>query len=543
MWKRKVLKKKTRAILKVNYWRIVAVCFLAAMMTTAYASSTTFLQQYLPDAQIKTIDGASATAGASNSEVIADTVEQISDEPKTTLFSSAPLNAAAEFMIDLYTSGKSVLFSFLKVFNSIMTDHSYWFSVFLSMGAISSLLYQFFVANLVLIGERRFFLEVRNYPQTRISKIFFLYKIRYIRNPAWIMFSKNVFQWLWNLTIIGGIIKYYEYRMIPFILAENPAIRRKDAFHLSRQLMKGNKWKFFLLHVSYTGWHFLSFLTFGIFDFIFVNPYVTGTDAELYMELRKGYILSRSTGYELLNDSLLERAPSEDELLISKALYDDSQGPYTKISYFAPQQYPVFLFSLQPPLKAVKPPAELNKKYGLVSTLFLIFAFSILGWALEGVIHLIRDGVFPNQNFLFGPWVPLYCLCGLLLLVFIRRFTARPILAFLLMTATYTLIQYILSWVLEFGWGIAPAAYVGYFLNQNLRKAISGAVYFSMIGSAFLYYLAPNWEIRFRKLPLYIRISVCIVLCTLFSMNIIYSIMHPELFSGLTIPNFLFVRM
>lgn len=50
----------------------------------------------------------------------------------------------------------------------------------------------------------------------------------------------------------------------------------------------------------------------------------------------------------------LEHVPSEDELLISKALYDDSEGPYTKISYFAPYQYPVFLFSMQPPIAAVK---------------------------------------------------------------------------------------------------------------------------------------------------------------------------------------------
>lgn len=137
--------------------------------------------------------------------------------------------------------------------------------------------------------------------------------------------------------------------MIPYILAENPKISRKDAFYLSKQLTNRNKWKLFLLDLSFLGWHVLSFFTLGFLNLLFINPYMTGCKAELYASLRRNYVLSRSPRYEGLNDSYLEHVPSEDELLISKALYDDSQGPYTKISYFAPEQYPVFLFSVQPP--------------------------------------------------------------------------------------------------------------------------------------------------------------------------------------------------
>ena len=51
MWKRKVLKQKARFSVKINYWRMIAVCFLAAMLTTAYTSSTTFLNQYDPETE------------------------------------------------------------------------------------------------------------------------------------------------------------------------------------------------------------------------------------------------------------------------------------------------------------------------------------------------------------------------------------------------------------------------------------------------------------------------------------------------------------
>src|SRR5699024_6986776 len=121
------------------------------------------------------------------------------------------------------------------------------------------------------------------------------------------------------------------------------------------------------------GWKILSLPTLGILDFFLVNPYVAGCRTEVYFSLRRNYVLSRCAGYEYLSDSYLEHVPSEDELLISKALYDDSQGPYTKISYFAPEQYPVFLFSVQPPARAVNNPIKADQKYDWLSYIFLFF--------------------------------------------------------------------------------------------------------------------------------------------------------------------------
>lgn len=205
---------------------------------------------------------------------------------------------------------------------------------FLTLGVILSLLYKFFISNLLIIGEKRFFVESYNYEDTNISKIFFLYKLRYLANPSWVMFCYTLFQKLWDLTIIGGIIKHYEYSMIPYILAENPKISQKNAFFLSKQLTRGNKWKLFLLDCSFLGWELLSLFTLGILDILYVRPYKMNCKASLYLFLRRNYVLSRAPKYEQLNDSYLEHVPSEDELLISKALYDDSEGPYTKISLF-----------------------------------------------------------------------------------------------------------------------------------------------------------------------------------------------------------------
>ena len=235
------------------------------------------------------------------------------------------------------------------------------------------------------------------------------------------MFLRSLFQTLWNFTVIGGIIKHYEYILIPYILAENPKIGRKEAFLLSKHLMRRNKWKYFLLDLSFAGWHILSLFTLGMLDLLFVNPYIASCRAELYAVLRRNYVLSRSPGYEALNDSYLEHVPSSDELLISKALYDDSRGPYTQISYFAPEQYPVFLFSSSAALKAVRSPVKADRKYTFLSCVFLFHAFSILGWGAEMMIQLLINGTSDGIYSPVSPWMPIYGIFGTLILLVCRR--------------------------------------------------------------------------------------------------------------------------
>ena len=147
------------------------------------------------------------------------------------------------------------------------------------------------------IGKNNFFMGIREEEKT-LDSLIFVYKSGQLKNTIITMFMKGLFQTLWTLLfIIPGIIKAYEYRMIPYILSENPEISRKRAFEISKQMMKGNKWNTFVLDLSFLGWQILSGLTIGILGIFYVNPYVQGTNAELYAYLREdalknGYVSS-----------------------------------------------------------------------------------------------------------------------------------------------------------------------------------------------------------------------------------------------------------
>lgn len=93
---------------------------------------------------------------------------------------------------------------------------------------------------------------------------------------------------LWALLFyIPGIVKAYAYSMTPYILADCPNVRARDALKLSMRIMKGHKWELFVLQLSFLGWELLSALTLGLLDLFYVAPYMYNTYATFYLEARE----------------------------------------------------------------------------------------------------------------------------------------------------------------------------------------------------------------------------------------------------------------
>ena len=102
------------------------------------------------------------------------------------------------------------------------------------------------------------------------------------------LFLRDLFLTLWcMLFVIPGIVKAYSYRMVPYILKDNPELSATEVITKSRQMMNGNKWNAFVLDLSFIGWWCLTALTCGILGIFFTNPYYYNTSAALYTELKK----------------------------------------------------------------------------------------------------------------------------------------------------------------------------------------------------------------------------------------------------------------
>jgi uncharacterized membrane protein len=115
------------------------------------------------------------------------------------------------------------------------------------------------------------------------------------------MLLRSIYTILWTLLlIIPGIIKFYAYRMVPYILADNPRIGHNRAIALSNKMTKGEKWDIFVLDLSFIGWYILGALALG-FGVIFVQPYYDATNAQLYLRLRKKVLDSGIASDDELN--------------------------------------------------------------------------------------------------------------------------------------------------------------------------------------------------------------------------------------------------
>ena len=152
------------------------------------------------------------------------------------------------------------------------------------ISAIIGALLSIFVTNAITVGVSNYFIKNTD-SKPSFKDAFSGFKIKYGRNIGTLLLVgiKTV---LWSfLFIIPGIIKTYEYSIIPYILADDPEISSKDAFKKAKQMMKGNKWRLFKLEFSFIGWFVLCVLTLGIGTF-FLIPYVNAANAEFYVELK-----------------------------------------------------------------------------------------------------------------------------------------------------------------------------------------------------------------------------------------------------------------
>lgn len=143
------------------------------------------------------------------------------------------------------------------------------------------------------IGLAKFFLDVADRRGGDLGTLFG--EFRHYGNTLLLSVLTGLFTTLWSLLfIIPGIIAALGYAMAPYIIAEHPEIKASEAIKISKDMMRGNKGKLFLLDLSFIGWGILCVFTFGI-GFLFLEPYMKATKAEFFNEV-SGNNYERSLG-------------------------------------------------------------------------------------------------------------------------------------------------------------------------------------------------------------------------------------------------------
>ncbi|MDO5408376.1 MAG: DUF975 family protein [Eubacteriales bacterium] len=145
-----------------------------------------------------------------------------------------------------------------------------------------------FVTNVIGVGLCSYFVKsTRSEQDAGVGEIFHGFQGDCYMRVVTVQFFRSLFTFLWTLLlIVPGIMKHYEYYMVPYLAVEYPEKSRKEIFQLSKRMMDGNKLNTFVLELSFIGWILLGMLACCV-GTLFVAPYVQATTAELYLRLKE----------------------------------------------------------------------------------------------------------------------------------------------------------------------------------------------------------------------------------------------------------------
>ena len=434
-----------------------------------------------------------------------------------------------------------------------------------------------FIRNVYGVVLRRASLETRVYSAYPLNHLLFLRHVRRWLRASLTMLLAAILEILWWMTIVGGAIKRYSYFMVPFIVAENPDIKPRQAIRLSRQMMKGHKWQCFLLEMSYLGWTLLGFVTFGLVQVLWTVPYRVAGYTEFYVAVRGEAIERGIPGAELLNDVHLYAPAQPDELrrrypeiARHEAIIEEDIVELPPVQHFFAENFGIWSASLEEKkvfsrqeglrqqtkvgrqeLNGEAYPDRLNPLWKreanalsgrttyltpctVWSLVIVFFAFCVVGWVWEVSLHLISDGNFVNRGTLHGPWLPIYGGGVTMIAVLLYRLRKQPLLEAAAVVVLCGVVEYLSSYFLELSRGMRWWDYTGYFLNLNGRICGEGLAVFCVGGMAAVYLMVPLIDAMVTRIKPKILIPVCIVLIALFAGDLIYSNFVPNVGEGIT---------
>lgn len=600
MFNRKAVKKAAKKNVRSDYVMFVITCLLAAYLGSAYSSTLVSFEasktQSIVENVEEFVDTKSITADSVLSQLLQGQIdkgtqtsnrlieEKTQSGYKVGILEVGRTKGILSGVVNQLGSGKFLIMLFQTIL-SVTKSKSLATDIFIVIVASVMFAISVFIRDTYKVVLRRIFLEGHNYDHVKISRFLFLFRIKKFFKACSTIFLTSVYQFLWDLTIVGGIVKRYSYYMVPYIVAENPDINQREAIELSRRMMYGHKLECFKLQLTFFGWWILGACTLGFSQILFSNPYEECTYCAYYIYLRdeakkKGisyadrlndeYLYVKADEnlikktyadvIEIMNDDIdvrdlkhtgmrgfvennlgiIYKNDSDEDLFNIAIEQEEKINEYKSILNL--EQYPGRLF----------PIAEENKNhrlehvhylrhYSLWSIIAMFFVFCFIGWSWEVALHLVSDGVFVNRGTMFGPWLPIYGSGGVMILVLLYRFRNRPGLEATLTIILCGVVEYFTHWYLEITKGTKWWDYTGYFLNLNGRICAEGLLVFMLGGMAIVYALAPvidDWIKKVNRKSLKI---VCIVLLCLFSIDMVYSSIHPNVGKGITdyasIPN------
>ncbi len=274
MWTRKELKQQAKDALQRNYWKTVLVALVMMVFGGNWIGSI--------------FSSASDIPGEVSTAVLKETIAADEDDWVNIGDSDSSMPMVSEedalgVITDKMTDDTDSIEKTIGFIAGFIMMLVIFLIVFLVMAAMM-LIYEILLVFPLIVGAGRFMLKSLD-GRAEVKNVAYAFDHSY-KNIVKTMFHTQLSIFLWALLfLIPGIYKQYQYRMVEYILAEHPDMPYKDVMRMSKDMMNGQKWKAFVLDLSFILWEIVSVLTCGVAHIFYVAPYQCLTNAALYRRL------------------------------------------------------------------------------------------------------------------------------------------------------------------------------------------------------------------------------------------------------------------
>lgn len=154
----------------------------------------------------------------------------------------------------------------------------------------------------------------------------------------------------------------------------------------------------------------------------------------------------------------------------------------------------------------------------------LFFAYSIIGWIIEVVDNYIEKGRFINRGFLIGPYCPIYGCGGLLITIFLEKYSNDILVLFILSMVLCAVLEYFTSYIMEKLFHIRWWNYTNYKFNINGRICLEMMIPFGFLGVILICYINPILNNIFNAVSINLFNVCTYILMGLFILDSIVSL-------------------
>ena len=479
--------------------KLVAVCFIFAFIGATNSSQTSFIDG------IDRLIGSSTVLQPQNAKVLISYLARL--PILSELLVAYP--ELGRYLINSITEHTSWLVHIFALNSRYFADNPEEVAGVVAIVAVVSSLLRFCVLNVIALGQYRFIMESRFSRDVAWRRMLAPFHLHTLLNMIRVMVCYHATLLLWWITIVGGIYKSLQYKMVPYLLAENPEIGWREARQLSIRMTEGYKWKMLLTELSFI--YIVLLRAIPVIGLAVEVPLFEVLQTEFYFTLRSNPTLT--------NDPLASRA------FVERAFDGE---PYACL-----RQDQQAAIDANPSVYLLKDLDVRSRQahrgplpYSIIDLIYMFFVFCFVGWIWEVTLHLFQAHEFVNRGILYGPWIPIYGFGGAGIIVLLDRYKESPVKLFVMTVVLCAILEYLTSFILDFMFNSSYWDYSDMMFNLNGRICLAGLIAFGFGGLLGTYLAAPAISRGVNKLPPRVRNTGAAVLTLAFLADFAYCLIN-----------------